>query len=236
MATAEKTLPTGEATNQKTTGVRRVEQALEHIEQGIRDGKYLPGHRLVEAELAKNSGLNIGPIREALRVLAGEGLIEIRPYRGATVTRLSVEQIEKVYQAAKGVVYMSLRLGASECPKPENKRKLRAAMADIKSAQDDRLTDFLASLANYYFTLHEIVDNPYFSILIKRLHLGLVHREVANLHPGLDRGTIVKAYAGTTKALIAGDFETALEFQFRHLDNYVELVRKSGKDAVQYEE
>ena len=84
------------ATDKISSGVRRVEQALEHIEQGIRDGRYLPGHRLVEADLAENSGLNIGPIREALRILAGEGLIEIRPYRGAVVSRLGFNEIAKV--------------------------------------------------------------------------------------------------------------------------------------------
>ena len=206
-------------------GVRRVEEALEHIETGIRDGIYLPGHRLVEAELAKNSSLGIGPIREALRILAGEGLIEIRPYRGATVTRLSVDEIEKVYQAAKGVVYMSLMLVVEACRDKNNRPPIEAALDDIKQSVDGPLTDFLSALSAYYFIIHEVIENPYLTSLIKRLHLGLVHREIANLHPNFDRQSIVKAYSDATDAIFKGDFEKAKELQFAHFDSYIEVVR-----------
>ena len=213
---------------ESAAGVRRVEEALEHIETGIRDGIYLPGHRLVEAELAQNSSLGIGPIREALRILAGEGLIEIRPYRGATVTRLSVDEIEKVYQAAKGVVYMSLTLAVDACKNKNNRAPIRAALDDIKKSVDGPLTDFLSSLSAYYFSIHEVVQNPYLTNLIKRLHLGLVHREVSNLHPNFDRQAIVNAYADATDAIFKGDFERAKDLQFAHFDSYIEVVRQAS--------
>jgi len=213
--------------NQESAGVRRVEQALEHIEQGIREGRYLPGHRLVEAELAENSGLSIGPIREALRVLAGEGMVDLRPYRGAVVTRLTVEQITKVYQAAKGVVYISLQLAAEVCQTRKNRKLLKAAMDEVQITENRPLTEFLMAVTNYFFVLHQIVDNPYLTILINRLHLGLVHREVSNLHPALDRKAIVKAYSETTKALLTGDAETAVKHQFKHLDTYIEMIEQA---------
>ncbi|GAC1545377.1 MAG: GntR family transcriptional regulator [Vulcanimicrobiaceae bacterium] len=58
----------------------------------IVDGVLLPGERLGERELCERFGISRTPLREALKVLAGEGLVELLPHRGARVTRLSAEE------------------------------------------------------------------------------------------------------------------------------------------------
>ena len=209
-----------------------MEQAVEHIEEGIRNGLYLPGHRLVEIEVAANSGLGVGPVREALRLLAGEGLVEIRPYRGAVVKRLSAEEIVQVYQAAKGVVYMSLTLAAPALEDVGNRKRILAAVDAVRAFEKAPVTDLLRAVTDYYFVLHDIAGNHYLTVLIRRLHLGLVHREVANLHPAIDPGRVVKAYADATEALLAGDAGRAIDIKMAYFDNYIDLIRKAGQSGA----
>jgi DNA-binding GntR family transcriptional regulator len=73
------------------------EQAAQKIGQAIASGRFEPGTRLVESELAKELGLSRSPIREAFFLLEQEGLIVRYPRRGAFVRGLSRRETEEVY-------------------------------------------------------------------------------------------------------------------------------------------
>lgn len=72
----------------------RVCQALR---EAILKGKFEPGERIVQEEIANSLGVSRMPVREALRKLEAEGLIQIEPNRGAVVKSLSLEDIEEIY-------------------------------------------------------------------------------------------------------------------------------------------
>lgn len=60
-------------------------QALKQIQTAIKDGRLKPGDRLIETELANEMGISRFPIREALRQLEKEGLVQSIPFKGTTV-------------------------------------------------------------------------------------------------------------------------------------------------------
>ena len=66
-----------------------MQQALESIRQAIESGDLKPGERLVETQLAEQMQISRFPIREALRFLEKEGLVETRPFKGTRVARFS---------------------------------------------------------------------------------------------------------------------------------------------------
>lgn len=76
--------------------------ASEHTTARLRSlivlGSLAPGSRLHEAELAKQLGVSRTPVREALRVLSVQGLVEILPNRGARVVQYSVAELEDTYE------------------------------------------------------------------------------------------------------------------------------------------
>lgn len=72
----------------------RIADALKQL---IYDGEFAPGERLNEAALALRMGTSRGPIREALRALAGWGLVTPVPNRGVFVRKLSVREMLEVY-------------------------------------------------------------------------------------------------------------------------------------------
>jgi DNA-binding GntR family transcriptional regulator len=74
------------------------EQTVARLRTFILQGDLEPGARLQEVELASQLGVSRTPVREALRVLSSEGLVEVLPNRGARVARWSVEDLEEIYQ------------------------------------------------------------------------------------------------------------------------------------------
>ncbi len=75
----------------------RTEAVLEAIKHSILTGELTPGQALVEAELAERLGVSKTPVREALKTLAGTGLVVMLPYKGATVREADSELARAVY-------------------------------------------------------------------------------------------------------------------------------------------
>lgn len=74
-----------------------VEQAYATIRDGIVSGVYRPGAHLTAQGLATASGISRTPVREAMRRLHSEGLIQFIPHRGAFVTHLDERDVFKIY-------------------------------------------------------------------------------------------------------------------------------------------
>jgi DNA-binding GntR family transcriptional regulator len=102
---------------QPTANLR--EQALASIRRGILDSRYPPGSLLSESQLAEELRISRTPIREALRELAGSGLVRILPQRGVVVSELSVQDIVEVYQLREQLECFAARLAAERLAPPD---------------------------------------------------------------------------------------------------------------------
>ncbi len=77
----------------------RTVAVLEAIKHAILAGELRPGQALVETDLAEVLGVSKTPVREALKTLAGAGLVTMNPYKGAVVRVVDDEQARHVYDA-----------------------------------------------------------------------------------------------------------------------------------------
>src|ERR1700756_4076660 len=82
----------------------------DHPRSEIRDGRLEPGAELQEVALAEQLGVSRGPIREAIGRLAAEGLVTVRPRRGAVVRSLSKQEFLEAYQVREALEMMAVRL------------------------------------------------------------------------------------------------------------------------------
>ena len=85
----------------------RAEYVYKRIRDGIRTGKYRSGHRLREIELAANLRVSRTPIREAIRRLVSDGLVELSPARGVMIVELDKQKVREMYalrEALEGAV------------------------------------------------------------------------------------------------------------------------------------
>ncbi len=72
------------------------ERVVNSLRDAILDGVFAQGERLIETDLAKEMGVSRGPIRDALRALSNEGIVELHPYKGASVAKLSPGDILEI--------------------------------------------------------------------------------------------------------------------------------------------
>ena len=66
---------------------------MQAITAGIESGRFVPGQRLTEAELTRQLGVSRGPVREAFKRLAGEGVLDLTRHRGAVVRAQTREEV-----------------------------------------------------------------------------------------------------------------------------------------------
>src|ERR1700678_3242012 len=69
----------------------------EAIKRAILAGEFTPGQQLVETDLAEKLGVSKTPVREALKTLAGAGMVTMSPYKGATVRSVDDDLAQCVY-------------------------------------------------------------------------------------------------------------------------------------------
>lgn len=93
------------------------------LKKQIYSGYIPPGSRLVEMDLVKNFGVSRTTIREVIKEIAAEQLIEIIPHKGATVTKMSLNDMEDIYRIQQDLEGL-VALLASEKFSDEHVRKL----------------------------------------------------------------------------------------------------------------
>lgn len=114
------------------TTLESAQYAAQQIRDAVVSGKYRPGDRLIEMELTGQLRLSRHPIREALRLLAREGFVELRPNRGAVVTEIDATSILEVYEIRSVLGQLALRhlLVAGPGPTPDDLQRLERLAAN----------------------------------------------------------------------------------------------------------
>ncbi|MFB8027007.1 GntR family transcriptional regulator [Streptomyces sp. NPDC056465] len=87
-------------------------RAREAVLQRIVDRRYAQGARLVEREVAEELSMSRVPVREALRALVTEGLLELLPHSGVRVRRLEYDDVDHLYEVWEPLAVQASRLAA----------------------------------------------------------------------------------------------------------------------------
>lgn len=129
----------------------------EHIRNEIYDGTLPPGTRLVERDLAQQYSVSRLPVREALRILQNEGLVEHLPTRGLVVRALDRRHVGELFDIREMLELLAARQAAervrdgAENPLPETMREAREAIAagDVPAAHaaNSRLHEEITELS-----------------------------------------------------------------------------------------
>lgn len=88
------------------------EQIAEQISRDVLKGVHKPGERLVEQTIANNFQVSRGPVRDAIRILEREGVVEILPRRGTQVTLLSIKEMNNIYAIRGALIALGVMLAA----------------------------------------------------------------------------------------------------------------------------
>jgi len=132
------------------------DQALKVIREAIRNGKLKPGDRLVETQLAEEMQISRFPIREALRYLEKEGLVETRPFKGTYVAQLTEKDMEELYSLRSSLEELAVRILIENLD--ENKiEKLEAIFQSMqKASQSGNLDKMISEDLRFHQTVCQL--------------------------------------------------------------------------------
>lgn len=111
-----------------------VEQAAEAIVNAAARGVFLPGDRLVEAEIARELTISRVPVREALRLLESHGVVVATPYKGMRLADLSNERVRQLTGVRRQLEAMAAREARDRALTPEDWGELRRVLDTMKQA------------------------------------------------------------------------------------------------------
>lgn len=156
------------------------DRAVEALRQRILSGEYAPGERLGEVGLAETLGVSRTPVREALRRLSAEGLVDITTNKGARVVEYPRRDLDHIFQIRAHVEGLASRT-AAETASPADIDRLEQIATDLKAhAEAGRLDDVYRLNAEYHSMLNGLAGSTvlvgtvgsliHASVLLRTLH------------------------------------------------------------------
>ena len=121
------------------------QRVAEELRRSILTNRRRPGDRLIEDRLSEELGVSRIPVREALRVLAGEGLVDVQPRRGASVADVSPEVARDLVEVRATLEGLNARLAARH-HNPAIVGELREVLQQGNRAAKSRNVDDLVRL------------------------------------------------------------------------------------------
>ena len=143
------------------------EQVAEQLRQRIFQRELEPGSWIDELKIAEQMGISRTPLREALKVLATEGLVTMKVRRGAYVTEVSQKDLLQVYH----LLALLESDAASELAQDANDAQiaeLQALHDALEAAVDDR-DEFFNANERFHMRVLEMLDNKWLSQMVADL-------------------------------------------------------------------
>ncbi|HEX6989534.1 MAG TPA: GntR family transcriptional regulator [Bacillota bacterium] len=195
------------------------EQAYVAIRNGILDGTYGPGDRLVETELAEALQISRTPVREALRRLEREGLVEADARGGVAVARLEPADIARLYECRLALETVAARHAAMRAGSAELEG-MELALAQVERSLHGarpRVPDLLDENMSFHRQIIACAENPWLEHLWEQTcsRIGLFRAFV--LGAGGNGEEIVREHRAIFERIKARDADGAASAMAYHL-------------------
>ena len=193
------------------------DQLREKIEEQIATGALPPGSSLDEATLVEQHGVSRTPVREALIQLAAEGLIEIRPRRGAVVTSIGPTRLSEMFEVMAELEAMCGRLAARRMTDAERKALLTAHQACEDARANDDSDAYFYCNEQFHSAIYAGSHNTFLIEQAQALQRRLRPYRRLQLRVRNRMGVSFKEHLGVVQAIAAGDAEAAAQALRSHV-------------------
>jgi DNA-binding GntR family transcriptional regulator len=210
-----------------------VDRVVHLIREGVKRGRYAPGQRLPEADLTRDLKVSRGPLREALSRLAAEGVLEIEPYRGAMVRRLTRRDVEDLYQVREVLEGQAAALAARRIGDGDAAERLKKAMvevADWRGSSDPNAYAYMDSNAAFHSLIISLASNQVLADLMAQLRTNAFRLQLVNVMRINAREASIREHEEVAAAILAGDARKAERTMRRHVRHSYQAVMRVSDD------
>lgn len=198
------------------------------IVQGLYKGSYVPGQRLVEADLTKKWNVSRGTVREALNRLSAEGIVTLSRHRGAAIRVLDRAEMLDILDVLELLIGMAARLAARRIGEGTNRDRFTETFVALQQFRDQPASfELIRARSRFYRTMAAIGGNRELQDILGRMHVHLVRVQLQALHDNLmpDR---FEDYSRVGEAVLAGDARRAEIAARRHVRNTGAVLSRVG--------
>ena len=210
--------------------VSLADQVFEKLERDILCGKYQPGEILTEIHLSEELGVSRTPVREALRRLRHEHIVE-ETGKGVVVLGITKQDINDIYYIRLKVEGMVVRR-AVENMTPEKLRQLRDAIDMQEFYLSKENHEYLRNMDS---TFHELIykfsNSNTFDEVLNLLHKKTMKYRRVSLSNSNRAEHSVEEHKAVLAAIEAGDADLAEKLMIEHVNNARENILKCEANA-----
>jgi DNA-binding GntR family transcriptional regulator len=209
----------------KSLYVSEPERVAASITKGLLRREYSIGQRLVEAELTENLSVSRSTVREALKILASRGVVDIFPHRGAVIRGLTLTDAENLLAVLEVLTGLAARQAAEKIERGDNRERFTAAARPLIEPQDTHELDrILDQRARYYQAMLDVADSEDLNRAMPNWRAHLFRNQFYGFLTKGDLRAMVAEYRQITEAILAGDGAKAELHTRRHLQKTRERV------------
>ncbi|GAB1386686.1 GntR family transcriptional regulator [Melaminivora sp.] len=198
------------------------EQVAEQLRQRIFQRELEPGSWIDELKIAEEFGISRTPLREAIKVLAAEGLVTMKVRRGAYVTEMSDKDLRDVYHLL-ALLEGDAAAVVAQTANPAQLQELQQLHHELTSAIQDR-ERFFEINERFHLRVLELSDNRWRSQLVADLRKVMkLNRHNSLLKQGRIEDSLAEHQA-IMAALLAGDATAAAQAVQAHFAQGLEAA------------
>ena len=200
------------------------EQVAQRLRQMLVENRIPPGAKLNERELSEVLQVSRTPLREAIRMLAAEGLVELLPNRGAIALALSEEDVLNTFEVMAGLEALSGELAAERIQDAELD-EIRALHFEMLAAYTRRdLPAYYGLNARIHSAINAAAKNPVLTHTYNQVNARLQALRFRSNQDGEKWKTAVQEHDRMVDALAARDPQAMRAVLLSHLKNKRDVV------------
>lgn len=207
------------------------EQVANRLRQMLVEGLIAPGGKLNERTLCEELSISRTPLREAIKMLAAEGLVELLPNRGSVAVQLSEADVRHTFEVMAGLEGLSGELAAQ--------RVTEAELNEIKALHFEMLAAFTRRDLSAYYQLNSSIHrnfntaakNPVLTSTYNQVNARLQALRFRSNQDGEKWKRAVDEHIAMVQALEARDGAALRQVMMHHLDNKRTVVIEQLRSA-----
>ncbi|HZY16226.1 MAG TPA: GntR family transcriptional regulator [Ramlibacter sp.] len=207
------------------------EQAAQRLRQMLVEGDIAPGAKLNERELSELLNVSRTPLREAIKRLAAEGLVELLPNRGAVAVALGEADVRHTFEVMAGLEAQSGALAAERIT-PQELAEIQAMHFEMLAAYTRRdLSAYYSLNARIHSAINAAAKNPVLAAVYDQVNARLQALRFRSNQDGAKWARAVQEHGQMLEALAARDGAAMRELLQQHLRNKRDVVLELLREA-----
>ncbi len=206
------------------------EVIFDTLREAIITGELKPGERLMEVKLAEKMGVSRTPVREAIRMLELEGLVDMLPRKGAHVAELSVKDIMDVLEVRASMDSLATRLAAERISDEEIKELKQIQAQFMNYADKDNLQGTIKKDVEFHELIYRASRNDRLLQIANNLREQVQRFRVIYLKDYSSSKNLIEEHENICAAISERNMDLAQKHAQVHINNQEKVIINAIKN------